>query len=150
MSAGGHLSLMLGTTGDDGNPKADDELLRASDRVAAVVAWCPPTDVRPWVDPQSSYYQNFPALRFEANKAAGYSPVLQVSKDDAPALMIHGDADKLVPIDHSQRILAEFQKSGVPAELLRLEGADHGFRGNDHQRARQATVAWFEKYLGKK
>jgi acetyl esterase/lipase len=37
-SAGGHLSLMLGTTGDDGNPKAKDEVLRQPSRVAAVVA----------------------------------------------------------------------------------------------------------------
>src|SRR5205085_12459081 len=33
-SAGGHLSLMLGTTGDDGDPNAKDEVLRQSSRVA--------------------------------------------------------------------------------------------------------------------
>jgi len=40
-SAGGHLSLMLGTTGDDGDPNAKDEVLRQSSRVAAVVALYP-------------------------------------------------------------------------------------------------------------
>jgi acetyl esterase/lipase len=33
MSAGGHLSLMLGTTSDDGNPQADDPVERVSNRV---------------------------------------------------------------------------------------------------------------------
>src|SRR5205823_6785815 len=42
-SAGGHLSLMLATTGDDGDANAKDEVLKQSDRVAAVVALFPPT-----------------------------------------------------------------------------------------------------------
>jgi acetyl esterase/lipase len=150
MSAGGHLSLMLGTTGDDGDPSAKDELLHTSDRVAAVVAWCPPTDLQPWVDEKSWYYQKFPALRFEADKADDCSPLLRVSKDDAPALMIHGDKDDLVPIEHSRKILERFQSNGVPAELLLLEGSDHGFRDVNLERARKATVEWFKKYLAKK
>src|SRR5207302_1549480 len=48
-SAGGHLSLLLGTTGDDGDPGAKDEVLEQSSRVAAVVALFPPTDIREWV-----------------------------------------------------------------------------------------------------
>ncbi|NLX96768.1 MAG: alpha/beta hydrolase [Rhodopirellula sp.] len=148
-SAGGHLSLMLGTTGDDGETKKDDPLAAVSDRVKAVAPWCPPTDIRPWVDEKSSYYQNYPALRFNPEEADDCSPLLQVSADDAATLLIHGDKDELVPIDHSRKILAELEKHGVPAELLTLEGAGHGFRGDDVQRARDATAAWFEKHLGK-
>ena len=48
-SAGGHLSLVLGTMSDAGDPEAKDEVLRVSDRVAAVVAYFPPTDLRPYV-----------------------------------------------------------------------------------------------------
>ncbi|MCI0583230.1 MAG: alpha/beta hydrolase, partial [Chloroflexi bacterium] len=44
-SAGGHLSLMLGTTGDDGDVAATDPVLRGSSRVAAVVAYFPPVDL---------------------------------------------------------------------------------------------------------
>src|SRR5205085_11245565 len=43
-SAGGHLTLMLATTADDGDPKAKGEVLRQSDRIAAAVALFPPTD----------------------------------------------------------------------------------------------------------
>ena len=147
-SAGGHLSLMLGTTSDEGDPKAKDEVLRASDRVAAVVAYYPPTDVRPWVaDEDSLYWKNYPALRFEPDKAADYSPILHVTEDDPPTLLVHGDQDKLVPLDHSEKIETEFEKKNGTCEVLVIEGAGHGFRGEDGKRASDALVAWFEKHL---
>ena len=43
-SAGGHLALMMGTTGDAGNPKAGDPVDRTSSRVQAVTCFFPPTD----------------------------------------------------------------------------------------------------------
>ncbi len=150
LSAGGHLSLLLGTTPDEGDAKHKDPVLRQSDRVAAVVAVCPPTDLRPFVDPKSWYYEKFPALQFDAKKAAAYSPVTNVSKDDAPSLMIHGDKDDLVKIDHSQNIHKEFQRKGVESKLITIEGAGHGFAGKDLQRAFNELVAWFEKYLRKR
>ena len=130
-SAGGHLSLVVGTTGDDGDPKATDDLPRTSDRVAAVVAYYPPTDIRPWVLETSYYCQHYPALRFDPAKAPAYSPLLQVSPDDAPALLIHGDQDKLVPLEHSEKIRAEMQKQRVPCEVMVVKGAAHGFRGEN-------------------
>ena len=149
-SAGGHLSLMLGTTGDDGDPQAKDELLRTSDRVATVVAYFPPTDVRPWVSPESSYNKNYPALRFDASKADAYSPLLAVSPNDPPTLLIHGDQDTLVPLEHSRKILAEYQKNHVACDLLVIKGAGHGFQGEDEKRAVAARDAWFEEHLLKK
>jgi acetyl esterase/lipase len=149
-SAGGHLSLVLGTTADDGTPKSKEELLRTGDRVAAVVAYYPPTDLRPWVLPESRYYQKYPALRFEPAQAPAYSPVLQVTPDDPPTLLIHGDKDLVVPIDHSQKILAQFKEKKVPCELLLIPGAAHGFKGDDGKKAADARLAWFQKHLLKK
>ncbi|MFH1267900.1 MAG: alpha/beta hydrolase [Planctomycetota bacterium] len=149
-SAGGHLSLMLGTASDEGDPKSTDEVLRASDRVAAVVAYFPPSDVRPWVDESSPYWKNYPALQFDPAEAGACSPILHVTGDDPPTLLIHGDKDELVPLDHSTKILVEFEKCKVPSEVLVIEGAGHGFAGEDGKRAADATVAWFEKYLLRK
>ena len=47
-SAGGQLALLLGTTADSGDPSASDAVLRESSRVAAVVAYFPPTDLSRW------------------------------------------------------------------------------------------------------
>src|SRR5262249_51444691 len=43
-SAGGHLSLRLGTAGDKGDPGARDPVDRESSRVQAVACFFPPTD----------------------------------------------------------------------------------------------------------
>ena len=69
-SSGGHLTLMLATTGDDGDPKAGDELLRTSDRLAAAVAYYPPTDIRPWF--KTNRWKDYPAFRFDPALAGKY------------------------------------------------------------------------------
>lgn len=145
-SAGGHLALMLGTTGDDGDPQASDPVLRASSRVAAVVAYFPPTDLRGFVN-HETLSKSFPALKFDADRAADVSPLLHASSDDAPTLLIHGDRDKLVPIHNSTNMLAALQEAKVPCELITIEGAAHGFGGEDAKRASAAWVAWFDRHL---
>jgi acetyl esterase/lipase len=143
-SAGGHLSLMLGTASDEGNQKSKDEIDRASDRVAAVVAYFPPVDLRQWVGDK-----RFPALSFDAKEADSVSPILYVTKDDPPTLLIHGDKDDLVKLDNSQRILEAFKKEGVPCDLIVMHGAGHGFGGEQGKEASEALIKWFDKYLAK-
>jgi dipeptidyl aminopeptidase/acylaminoacyl peptidase len=108
-----------------------------------VVALFPPTDLRPSVGPS----KNFPALDFDPGLAETVSPLLHVTPDDPPALLIHGDKDTLVKLDQSRQIHEAFQKIGVTSELIVLEGAGHGFRGDDDTRATNEVVAWFDKNL---
>jgi acetyl esterase/lipase len=142
-SAGGHLSLYLGTT-----TNAQSE--PTSPHVAAVVAIFPPTDLAPYVDPANPLREQFPALKFDPAKAADYSPLSQVSKDDAPSLMIHGDKDELVPIWHSQKIVEAFAKESVKAELITFAGAGHGFNDVQNEEMFDAMVRWFNTYLDNK
>jgi acetyl esterase/lipase len=143
-SAGGHLSLMLGTASDDGDKDAKDIIDRTSDRVAAVVAYFPPVDLREWV---GTKLDKFPALDFDKNLAKSISPVLFVTDDDPPTLLIHGDKDTLVKLDNSERIMEEFKKHHVPCDLIVMRGAGHGFVGDQGGQAAQALMAWFDKYL---
>jgi acetyl esterase/lipase len=150
MSAGGHLSLMLGTASDEGDPNAQDPVLRASDRVQAVVAFVAPTDLRIMVWSAEGHlpaYDKFPALELSVDEAAKYSPLLHVTADDAPALLLVGKKDELVPIKHSQDIYAAFQEKSVPSELIVFEDSDHGFRGKDMEQAMMALVDWLKKQL---
>jgi acetyl esterase/lipase len=171
-SAGGHLSLMMGTTGDNGKPDATDPVERASSRVAAVACFFPPTDFlnygeegvvalgsgildgfRPPFDfnelsPQTRKFERITdeARRKEIGKQI--SPVNHVTKDDAPTLIIHGDADKLVPIQQAQRFVDKCQEAGVTVELVTKPGAAHGWPniGADYK-----TLAdWFDKHLAKR
>ena len=143
-SAGGHLSLMLGNASDEGNAGSRDPIEQTGNRVAAVVAYFPPVDLQGIVGPND----RFPALDFDPSKAADISPILFVSEDDPPTLLIHGDQDQLVPISNSERIKAAFDEANVTSELIVIEGAEHGFRGEDGRRASSALVAWFNEHLG--
>src|SRR5262245_24871758 len=151
-SAGGHLALVLGTASDNGDPDAKEDFMKESDRVASVVAYFPPVDLRPLargVNPPRTggTLDRFPALNFEKEKAPDYSPIVHVSSDDPPTLLIHGDKDDLVPVNNSKVIHEAFQKNNVKTQLIIIEGAGHGFRGEDGKRASAAMVSWFEQTL---
>lgn len=142
-SAGGHLSLMLGLNADGGDPAATDPVLQTGNQVATVVAYYPPVDLRRMTGPSD----RFPALNFPNEQAAGISPLLHVDPQDPPVLLIHGDADDLVDISHSQNMFAELQTKGIASDFITLPGAGHGFRGDDARKAGVARLAWFEKHL---
>ncbi len=144
-SAGGHLSLMLGTVG--GKAKDGDENLP---RVAAVAAIFPPTELGPFVDFKSPYRERFPALKFEPERSDEFSPLKQVTPDDSPVLLVHGDKDELVPIWHSEKIRDALEAAKVPNRLVVIEGAAHGFDAEGNQRMFANMVEWFDKYLAEK
>ncbi len=155
-SSGGHLSLMLGNGADDGVPDPPhwDWRLRYSNAVAAVVAYYPPTDIRPWF--KTDRWKNWEAMKFDPALAGLYSPLALVNPHSAPTLLLHGDKDPGIPIEHSKNILAELKKNNVPCELITFEGCGHAFAGDGGgpvgdaaKRAADARNAWFEKYLAK-
>jgi hypothetical protein len=45
----------------------------------------------------------------------------------APVLFVHGDADRRVPLAHSESMHAARQQAGLPSELWVLPGGKHGF-----------------------
>lgn len=150
MSAGGHLSLMLGTTSDEGNPDAKDPVEKVSDRVNAVVAYVAPTDLQIMAKDAPDRlpaYAKFPALDIDMKAAAVDSPLLYVTSDDAPTLLLAGDKDDLVPVEHSRRIQAAFEKEKVVSQLIEFKGAGHGFQGEDAKKSTEDMVAWFVTHL---
>ncbi len=151
MSAGGHLSLMLGTTGRDGDADSKEELATVSSRVAAVVALVPPTDLRVavWDAPESlPAYRMFPALDLPMDKATANSPLVHVTPDDAPSLVIMGGKDDLVPAKHGEWIDEAFQTHGVDHKLIVFPNDGHGLDGDGtRQRTFSEAVKWFDRYL---
>lgn len=144
-SAGGHLALMVGLDSDSGEPDSTDEVLKQDNRIAAVVAYYPPVDIRKSV---GTRLEQFPALDFDKDLAASISPILFVSRDDPPTLLVHGDKDTLVADDNSKRIFAELKNQEVPSKIVIIEGAGHGFRDQSHRsQANDARIAWFRKHL---
>ncbi|MBA4031972.1 MAG: alpha/beta hydrolase [Planctomyces sp.] len=150
ISAGGHLSLTLGTTGDDGLASDADPLNKTSDRVQAVVAFVAPTDLTVAVKGAKDRlpaYGRFPALNLDVSQAKVYSPLFHVSADDAPTLLLAGVKDDLVPIFHNRNIHAAFDEKQVVNKLVEYPEAGHGFPPADMQQAMTELVGWFEKHL---
>ena len=57
-------------------------------------------------------------------------------------LLIHGDRDNIVPISYSERAVDIYTSS----ELLVLEGAGHGFRGDDVNRTIAAMIDYIKRH----
>jgi acetyl esterase/lipase len=153
MSAGGHLSLVLGTASDEGKQDAGDPIERTSDRVQAVVAFVAPTDLTIMVKDAPDRlpaYSRFPALNLDMANAKLHSPLVLVTADDAPTLLLAGAKDELVPIDHSRRIRDAFAEQKVAHKLVEFENAGHGFGPDVMPQAVAELVAWFETHLAKK
>lgn len=154
-SAGGHLTLMLATTGDDGDSKSNDPILRQSSRIRVAVAIFPPTDISTWVENPPEEIARIPALKppltFDPQLAPELSPLLKATEQTAPTLMIHGDEDLLVPIEHSIKMHAALEELGVDAKLVTVEGAGHGFTPQQNREiVRPAILDWFDTHLGVK
>jgi dipeptidyl aminopeptidase/acylaminoacyl peptidase len=50
-----------------------------------------------------------------------------------PILLMHGDADPVVPVDHSRAFTAACAAAGGDIELVVYEGEGHGFRRPENQ-----------------
>ena len=170
-SAGGHLSLMQGTAGTLGDPKAKDPIDRASSRVQAVACFFPPTDFLNYGEKGkdaigrgtlANFKAPFDFKTFDPNTKAFeritdeakiveigkvISPITHVSADDPPTLIIHGDKDFLVPIQQAESFVARMKDVGAVAELVVRKDAAHGWKGIEKDRVLFAD--WFDKYLSK-
>jgi acetyl esterase/lipase len=143
-SAGGHLSLMLGLNGDNGDAAATDPVLKAPARIKAVVAYYPPDDLRRLTGPN----ERFPALDFPNEQAAAISPILFADGKDPATLIVHGDADELVNIASGQRMYDALKAAGAKTEFVVIKGGDHGFSNQAHRAEAGAAMAkWFKENL---
>ena len=55
------------------------------------------------------------------------SPIYFIASNMPPSLIIHGDADKLVPIYQAQRFETKCKEVGAPFKLITKPGADLGW-----------------------
>ena len=62
-----------------------------------------------------------------------------------PMLLVHGDADTVVPYHHAERL---FTLAGEPKELVRIPGGQHQLRRD--QRALDALIDWLDRRLARR
>jgi acetyl esterase/lipase len=136
-SAGGHLSSLLGTSGDVKELEGDlGPNTSFSSRVQCVVNLCGPEDFTQalmfdkegqpiWKDDAVSGLLGGNALDKPAEAKAA-SPLTHVSKDDPPFITFHGTKDQRVAFLHAEVIHAALQKAGVNSLLVPITDGGHG------------------------
>lgn len=151
-SAGGHLSLLAGTTDPSNGLEGQANKPDASSRVQAVVNHFGPTDM-------VSLYESSPKARellvvllsgTLAEQEAEYrraSPATYVGADDPPMLTIHGSDDKVVPVEQARQFDRAMQAAGADHTLMVIPGAGHGFKDEISMQADEASFAFFDEHL---
>lgn len=171
-SSGGHLSLMIATADNVPVPKSFDPVDKVSSRVQAAAVFYPPTDFlnygkansfsqvsqaglalmgvagafdfKVWNDTTRTYVP-VTSMEQKMKIAKEISPINQVSADDPPTFIIHGNKDMVVPLQQSESILAKFKEAKVPCQFILKEGGGHGWRNREVEE--KNFIDWFDKYL---
>lgn len=136
-SAGGHLSSLLGTSGDvkelEGNLGPNTS---CSSRVQCVVNLCGPEDFTQalmfdkegqpiWKDDAVSGLLGGSAQEKHAEGVAA-SPVTYVTADDPPFITFQGSKDQRVSFRHAETIHAALKKAGITSLLIPITDGGHG------------------------
>jgi acetyl esterase/lipase len=154
-SAGGHLACLLGVADRRAGLEGKGGNGEQSSRVQAVVSFFGPTDLaalasspkmeeRVLVPLLGATYKEAPDLYRKA------SPVTYVSRDAPPFLFFHGTRDGVVPISQSESLAAKLRAAGVPARLVRREGAGHGWFGQKRTATLEQAASFFEEKLARR
>lgn len=158
-SAGGHLSLVLATQGGPGAADAKEPVDRESSAVQAAACFFPPTDFQNWGAPGDvqvgvgrvgrQFVGAFGERSLSADTRTAFgreiSPLNFVTDKMAPVLLIHGDADKLVPIYQAEIFAAKAKAAGATCEVIVREGKDHGWPGMEADL--DVFADWFDRHL---
>ena len=121
-SAGGQLVCLAATEPDPGT------------RVQAVVAFAPVTDheqdlaARGGLSPSLQALLGLPKAVTPASRALlrELSPIHHVGPGLPPFLLLHGDADRTVPLAQSLAFQSRLRENGDACDLFIIKGAPHG------------------------
>jgi acetyl esterase/lipase len=153
-SAGGHLAQFLGVTanvpqfeGTGGNPDQ-------SSTVTCVVNVYGPSDFTKSYGKSVDAHEVLPlwlggSLETKHDLHVQASPLYWVTPNAAPTLCIHGTDDKYVAHEQAVWLVDKLKAATVEAELITLDGAGHGFKGADAEKAEKALFEFFDKKLKK-
>jgi acetyl esterase/lipase len=151
-SAGGHLVQFLGVTGGVKEFEGQGGSPEQSSRVNCVVNYYGPSDFTKSYGKSVDAAEVLPLwlggdVEHERHRHVLASPLNWVTPTAAPTLLIHGTEDKYVAFEQAQWMYDRLKAADVEVELLKLEGAGHGFKGADAEKAEGAMFAFFDKHL---
>ena len=150
-SAGGHLAQFLGVTAGVKEFEGQGNLDQSS-AVKCVVNFYGPSDFTKSYGKSVDAAQVLPLffggnLEEKRREHIVGSPLYWVTPDAAPTLCVHGTDDKYVAYEQATWMVDRLKAAAVEAELLTLQGAGHGFKGADAEKAEKALIEFFDARL---
>lgn len=150
-SAGGTLAQLLGVTAEV-EALAGDDIRDVSSQVNCVVNVYGANDFTQSYGKSVDAHEVLPLflggnLEQERRRHILASPLYWVTPHSAPTLCIHGSEDMYVAHEQAVMLVERLKAAAVPVELLTLEGAGHGFKGADAERADAAMLEYFDRQL---
>lgn len=141
-SAGAHMVLLAAGTPGDARldpPEGDGGVSAACAAVAAVY---PPVlfhlgGARP---SGGLAARSLPGADVSEEAAALASPIEHVGADFPPVMLLHGDADKVVPVSASRRFEEKVREQGGKVDLHVFGGLPHGFGNHPVVRPMMMTM----------
>ncbi len=118
-SSGAHLSAVATLAPDQYAPTCDDPLVAPD----ALVVSAGPYDIRDFSDAAANL---FAPDADDATWDAANPVLLAARRPEVPVLLLHGDADEVVPAQFSQDFAAALRAGGHDATLSVLPGVNHG------------------------
>lgn len=151
-SAGGHLALYLGVTGDVAAIEGDGGNAGQSSAVQCVVNVYGPSDFTKSYGKSVDAAEVLPLflggnVEQQRKRHLEASPLYWVTPSAPPTLCIHGTQDKYVAYEQSIWMVDRLLAAGCEAELTTISGGGHGFTAEQSKVADAALFAWFDKYL---
>ena len=147
ISSGGNISLLTAAQSGPGIPDTEDPVDRESDNIGAVACFYPPTDFLNFGEPGKIWlpYRPDGESASDATLAKEWSPVTHFTATMPPTLIIHGDADTLIPIQQSRSAVARLQELGVEHRFEVRPGKPHGWPDMSAEYA--LCAEWFDTHL---
>jgi len=149
-SAGGHLSAMVGVTGDVNELNPAGLYKGVSCKVQAVVDLYGVNDFMAIKKLDDDCIPNFLGATKDKNPEIWKyaSPVSHITKNDPPFLIMHGTADTTVDLNQSIEFDKKLRAAGVESKLIIIEGAPHTFHLQPKQKdLRPIVLGFFDKHL---
>jgi len=158
-SAGGHLAMLAAVAEETAGLEGSGGWEGVSSRVQAVVSFYGWSDFPAGSEAIARNGSGAPAFlgglfRDLPETYRRASPIAYVSAGDPPLLLLHGDRDRMVPLDQSERMLQAYRQAGLPAELVIVQGAGHGLVSASgapltpsRQEVEALVVDFFRKHL---
>ena len=154
-SAGAHLVSVLGLADEKVGLEGDGPYQDYSSSIQAVVCSAPPTDLVNWdgksdFDPRRGKRLLGTSDLEEGLALAKKCSPVTYAKKGVPFLVVHGTADRTVPIYQGDSFVEALKKTGADVTYIRVDGAGHGVFGQASKKTGPAMESFFKRTLMEK